>query len=139
MFGIKLIPDSHSPMPEILWIDSDSAVITIMGVIFKDKYHIDQARTRDKAIEMSLKRHYNLIITDLPVGGNTKDISFISEIRKHDECSHIPVIAASASLSDYNPEYLHNNGFLYCLSKPFSIKELSAILAKVLHADTLVT
>jgi CheY-like chemotaxis protein len=134
-----LISDSLSTIPEILWIDKDSAVITIMGVIFKDKYQIDQARTTDKAIEMSLKRNYSLIITDLPVGGNTKDIRFISEIKQHEKYRHIPVIAASASLSDYSQEYLYNNGFLYFLSKPFSIKELSAILAEVLHADTLLT
>jgi len=126
-------------MPEILWIDSDPAAIAILQLIYKDRYVIDQARTTEKAIEMALKKHYNIIVTDLPADAKKDDIHFICEIKKHSNYRNTPVIAASASLCDYSNEFLNSNGFLYCISKPFSIKELTVIFKKLLEADTLIT
>lgn len=75
------------------------------------------------------QKRFDVIVTDIQMPAMS-GIELISRLREVPELSALPVVAMTAR-SDMDSQLLAGHGFAACLHKPFTRKELLAVLADV--------
>ncbi len=104
----------------ILIVDDEEIIREFLSEVLED-YDITVACDGDEAIEKIMKKHFDLVITDLRMPKVAGE-EVVKVAREKSKDTKVIVISGYSSL--YTVSQSVNNGAFAFLSKPFSINEL---------------
>ncbi len=118
--------------PLILLAEDNEANIVSMGTYLKAKgYRLIVANNGQEAIDLANSRHPELILMDIQMPG-VDGIQAIKQIRGNPRLVNIPIIALTALAMPGDRERCLGAGANDYLSKPVKLKELVAVIQKLL-------
>jgi DNA-binding response OmpR family regulator len=107
---------------DILVIDDEVAVNNnIRKILAKNGYEVDQALTRDEALEKIAGRRYTLVLLDLKIPG-VKGLEMLQAVREHQPDTQVIMITGYASIETAVESA--RMGVIDYLPKPFTPNEL---------------
>ena len=116
----------------ILIVDDTPGNIDVMNVMLDNQpFMLLNASNGKMALEIMEKHKTDLVFMDIRMP-EMDGITAVQAIRNHEGWSHIPVIALSASSTDFDSAQLINKGFNDYVRKPATQAEIAGILAKYL-------
>ena len=119
----------------ILVVDDTPGNIEVLKAMFENQpFVLLEAQNGRAALEIMGKNKVDMVFMDISVP-EMDGITAVKAIRNHKEWSHIPVIALSASSTDFSPAQLIKKGFNGYVRKPASRDEILRTLAKYLKCD----
>jgi len=130
---VKGSPSPAARAIDVLVVDDDPAIQDMLVAFLTfDGHKVDTATSAEVAMQKVAARRYDLLLTDLRLGGMT-GIEFYKHLDKHDRAMAERVVFITGDL--VNPETLE---FLdsvenSCLSKPFTLDDLRTILHRLDH------
>ncbi len=129
---IECTTEENSELPLLLIIEDDPDLSKYIKSSFKDKYRIAIASAGDQGIEQAHKLLPDLIISDimLPV---MNGFDICKTIKTDITTSHIPIILLTARASDEDIVAGYEYGADGYVTKPFSIKVLTAQIKMLLE------
>ena len=125
-------PDESS-VPFVLVVDDNSAVREMMRELLQyEGYQVDVAASANQAHQMleAAEIPPKLIISDLLMP-DTDGYQFMLAVRREEADHHIPFLFISGQETTYLLDQPSLNGVIGYLSKPFSVADLLAIVARV--------
>ena len=112
----------------ILVIDDEVAVNNnIRKILAKKGYHVDQAVTKDEALEKIQTGPYTLVLLDLKIPG-VKGLELLKAVRDQNPAAKVIIITGYASI-ETAVETARQGAFDY-LPKPFTPDEIRAVTDK---------
>ena len=118
-------------MPRILVVEDDDAIRELVTEILReDGYQVREASNGVEALEQLERDRPDLIVLDLmmPVMDGW---AFVEECRTKPECGDVPIVVTSASHDlPHTAELLRSFGVRTCLSKPFDVDGLLALVER---------
>jgi DNA-binding response OmpR family regulator len=121
--------------PKILVVDDDPDTLEILSIILKeDGYQVDIALTGEKIKKLGADVP-DLVLLDLTLADKRESgLEICERLKEQNTTKHVPVILMSAT-SNLN-EVASICGADSYISKPFNIKELTAIIKQQLSNKT---
>lgn len=125
-------PASES-IPMVLLVEDDDinrefAAYTLSGIC-----ELMAATTAQMALDLVDNHHYKAILLDINLGRGLSGLDVLHQIRKKQGYEQVPVAAVTANTQRGDKERLLAGGFNHYLPKPYSRKELIALLDKMLN------
>ncbi|OFY13819.1 MAG: hypothetical protein A2X11_09745 [Bacteroidetes bacterium GWE2_42_24] len=108
-------------------INREFALYTLTGY-----YNVIVATTALMAISLAEKYHFAALLLDINLGRDMSGIEVLHAIRKMDGYQKVPATAVTANALKGERERLLSSGFNYYLSKPYSRKDLLALMSQML-------
>jgi len=129
------IPASQPQGRRILVAEDNEANLTlILDLLSLHGHHVVVARNGEEAVELAVSHHPELILMDMRMP-RMDGIAATRKLRGMPEFRHTPIVALSAS-AGYESEKMHlEAGCTAHLSKPISVLDLSAVLARYLQGE----
>ncbi len=116
----------------VLIVDDTPSNIEVIKVMLENQpFVLLEAPNGKVALEMMEKHKADLVFMDIRMP-EMDGITAVQAIRNHEGWSHIPVIALSASSTDFDSAQLIKKGFNDHVRKPATQSEIAGILAKYL-------
>jgi PAS domain S-box-containing protein len=133
------VPDGSShPCPVRILVMDDQEVIRTMAALMLERlgYSVDTAAHGQEAIEMYERARnegqgFDLTIVDLTVPAGLGGQETVLELLRRDPRAR--VIVSSGYSSDPIMAQFAAHGFVGCLPKPYSLKELNQVVSRVLR------
>jgi two-component system, OmpR family, response regulator ResD len=120
--GRKTVTDS--PKKQVLIVEDEERIRNIMKVFVRnEELEIDEAADGREALDKIFNKKYDLIILDLMLP-KVDGYEVLSQVRKDDRMTDIPVIIISALTTDKDILKGFKGGANYYIPKPFDAKEL---------------
>ena len=118
-------------MPDILVIDDEVAVNNnIRKILAKKGYHVDQAVTKDDALDKIQARPYKLVLLDLRIPG-VKGLELLKTLRDRNPEAKVIIITGYASIE--TAVEAARLGAIDYLAKPFTPDEIRDATTKALR------
>ncbi len=134
---LKLVEDKEpTKLPEgirIAILDDDPMVLKMtVEMLRRKKVQADGCHTVDDLLDLLRKQPYDLIITDILLGGMSGfDLLELLRFANIGNSKSVPLLAMTGRTERSKEDFI-NAGFVGCLSKPFSFAELAkAILSGI--------
>lgn len=141
-------PASESPAPPeqapgtfdknrqtLLVIDDDPSMLWFLSDMFKEQYNVLSFDNAPDALASLERRLPDLIVSDVMMPG-TDGLSFARKVKQNKLWSHIPLILLSAlQQEDDQVKGLESGADAY-VTKPFSVKYLERLAARLLQRGT---
>jgi ActR/RegA family two-component response regulator len=109
----------------VLIIDDEVAVNNnIRKILGKKKYLIDQATTKEEALEKVATGRYALVLLDLRIPG-VRGLELLAAVRDHQPQARVIIITGYASIE--TAKEAARMGAMGYLSKPFTPEEIRAV------------
>ncbi len=111
---------------KILYVEDDSASLTLMEHLLRRRYDIETTSRATKALELVRLKQYDLILMDIklgPVGMTGLDL--VEKIREIPAYKNVPIIAVTAYAMAGDRDYLIRKGCDDYVSKPIDFKMLN--------------
>ena len=122
------------PKARLLLIDDDQLQLSMMEAMLKHPSLVVTTSNHPDEFFIHLQQQqYDIIITDIQMPA-MNGIELISKIREFCNAKEVPVVAMTAR-SDMDSNMLSQHGFATCLHKPFTSKELLAVISDVMPSD----
>ena len=122
-------------MPRILVVEDDEAIRGLVSEVLRDDgYDVSEASNGIEALEAVSARRPDLIVLDLmmPVMDGW---TFVEECRRSRRCEQVPIVVTSAAHDlPRTAERLRSLGVRTCLSKPFDVDGLLALVERYVAA-----
>jgi PAS domain S-box-containing protein len=118
--------------PKILLVEDNEDNIFVTREYLKEYYEVDSAVSEAEALENVEKNNYELILMDINLGPGKNGLEVTREIRKNKNHHRVPVIALTGLTFREDKHRLLAGGCDYFLGKPFTKKDLLALVDKVL-------
>ena len=122
-------------MPRILVVEDDEAIRGLVSEVLRDDgYDVSEASNGIEALEAVSARRPDLIVLDLmmPVMDGW---TFVEECRRSRRCEQVPIVVTSAAHDlPRTAERLRSLGVRTCLSKPFDVDGLLALVQRYVAA-----
>ncbi len=119
----------------ILIVDDTPSNIDVLKAMFENQpFVLLEAQNGRDALEIMEENKVDLVFMDIRMP-EMDGIKAIKAVRNHESWSHIPVIALSASSTDFDSAQLAKKGFNGYVRKPASQAEIVRALAKYLKYD----
>jgi DNA-binding NtrC family response regulator len=116
-------------MNKILIVDDSLVILKAIGGFLAEKgFSVYMSDSKEKALNLSTEESFDLIVADSHLKGGS-GIELISKIKKAQP--KIKTIVMSGNF-DFKDKGLKMNYFDAFLQKPFEIKELEALINKIL-------
>jgi signal transduction histidine kinase/ligand-binding sensor domain-containing protein/DNA-binding response OmpR family regulator len=119
-------------LKNVLIVDDNHDLQKVIIESLKDKYNVYQAFNGVDAIELVRKYNVELIVSDVMMP-RMNGFDLCKEIKTNIEFSHIPVILLTAKSAEEDRIEGYDVGADGYITKPFSIKVLSARIASILN------
>jgi len=117
----------------ILVADDESHILSVVSVKLRNAgFRVVTARDGREALEVAQHEHPDLIITDYHMP-ELSGIELCRALKQDPETSNIPAIMLTACGYSLEPHDTENSGILCMLSKPFSPRQLLAMVNEVLQ------
>jgi len=124
--GIKKQKHMHT----ILYIEDDEIARSLVSLFLKDLYKIELAKNGLEGLEKAKHEKYDIILMDINLKLKPDGIETFRKIKELKNYKTTPVIAITAyAMAEDRAKYL-NIGFSNYISKPFTKKDLVALLEK---------
>ena len=117
----------------ILIVDDTPGNIVVLKAMFEDQpFVLLEAQNGRDALEIMEENKVDLVFMDIrmPV---MNGIETVKKIRAHEEWSHIPIVALTASSGEFEGEKLKQKGFNAYVRKPASMAQLEKALRDFLR------
>lgn len=110
---------------KILYVEDDSASLTLMEHLLRRNYDIETTSRAPKALELVQSKQYDLILMDIKLGpiGMT-GLDLVEKIREIPVYQNVPIIAVTAYAMAGDRDYLIRRGCDDYVSKPIDFKML---------------
>jgi len=111
---------------KILYVEDDSASLTLMEHLLRRHYDIETTSRAPKALELVRLKQYDLILMDIklgPVGMTGLDL--VEKIREIPAYKNVPIIAVTAYAMAGDRDYLIRKGCDDYVPKPIDFKMLN--------------
>jgi Signal transduction histidine kinase len=115
----------------LLIIEDNHDIATYIGSLFTDQYAIFYAENGKEGLEKALNLIPDLIITDLMMPG-MDGLEVCRQVRGNEIINHIPIIVATAKITEEERIKGIEAGADAYLSKPFNTEELRTRVEKLL-------
>jgi two-component system cell cycle response regulator DivK len=96
-------------------------------------YNVLEATDGRQAVELAVEKHPSVILMDLSLP-KLDGLSATREIRKHLECSDVPIVAVSAHDGPESRSEALAAGCNEYMTKPIDWDQLDALVARFLHS-----
>lgn len=126
-------PDVRFEPATVLIVDDTLNNRFVLKAAFEEyPFHILEAENGRQALEQMEKNKVDMVFMDIrmPV---MDGMEATKKIRAHEEWSHIPIVALTASSSEFDGKKLKQKGFNAYLRKPASIAQLEKALCDFLR------
>jgi signal transduction histidine kinase/ligand-binding sensor domain-containing protein/DNA-binding response OmpR family regulator len=118
--------------PLILIVEDNHELRNFLRFQLDDEYNIEEAENGRDGLEKSFNLQPDIILTDLMMPG-MDGIELLDKIKNNFDTSHIPVVLLTAKTSVKSKVEGLKYGADAYLTKPFSVEQLKAQLANLLH------
>lgn len=119
-------------MKKILAIDDDPINRQLMSVLLSSDFDCTVVSSAAKAIETLSETPYDIIITDINLGGAQDGIWLGKYIKSTDKFKHIPVVAVTAHVLSYAGKSEITEAFDALVQKPLIKQKLIEKLNEML-------
>lgn len=123
-------------MPKILIIDDEKAIRrTIKEILEFEKYTVDEAEDGQQGLEMALKGHYDVVLSDIKMpklDGN----ELLTKLMAHGTESSLIMMSGHGNIENA-VDAVKKGAFDY-LSKPIDLNRLLVTIRNAMHKSTLV-
>ncbi|MCG3179287.1 MAG: Alkaline phosphatase synthesis transcriptional regulatory protein PhoP [Phycisphaerae bacterium] len=119
----------------IMVVDDEAHILHVVSLKLRNAgYEVQTAGDGEEALELALAEPPDLLITDyhMPV---MNGVQLCSQLRAHEQLKSIPAVMLTARGYALEPEDMEKTGILTLLSKPFSPRELLAVVQQVLEGN----
>ena len=117
--------------PNILIVDDDPNVYTIIRSFLKQSANIDYVDNAGMALELINKNNFDLIFMDINLKSGIDGISATKKIRKIKGYDNTPIVALTAYTMSGDKEEFLAAGCSHYISKPFTKKDIFSLLKEV--------
>ena len=118
-------------MKKILVIDDDLETCNFLTEIFSEEaWEVDSSQTADAAREAVEASHFDLIVSDINLGGRTNGVALLKEFKTVSPDSEVILISGFGTL-ETAVEAVREGAFDY-ISKPFNVNEVIATARRAL-------
>jgi PAS domain S-box-containing protein len=124
---------SRSDLPEILVVDNDEASRDIIKLFLKKICIVDSAESGEDAVKLVKSKSYKLIFMDINLGKGISGIETTQRIKKISKYKNTPIVALTAFAMTGEKEEFLSMGCTHYLSKPFTKKDLQALIKNILY------
>lgn len=122
-------------MNKLLLADDEAYVTTVLSMKVGPSFdEVLTAGDGDEAFELAVRHLPSLVISDYQMPG-TDGYQLACRLRDDPRTSRIPVILLTARGHLLTEEQLGRTNIRRMLAKPFSVKQVSAVVAEVLAKD----
>ncbi|HKV42593.1 MAG TPA: sigma-54 dependent transcriptional regulator [Blastocatellia bacterium] len=112
-------------MKKVLVIDDDLETCNFLTEIFSEEgWDVTSSQAADDAAGLVNQSHFDLIVSDINLGGRINGVALLKEFKKHSPESQIILISGFGTL-ETAVEAVREGAFDY-ISKPFNVKEVVA-------------
>ena len=119
---------------EILAVDDEEGIVRIIQInLQRAGYNVDTAGDGLEAVEMLMKKQYDLLITDVMMP-QMDGMELLRHVREDVEMSDLPVILLTAKSADRDITDGYISGSDLYITKPFNPTELVTWVSRILHA-----
>lgn len=120
-------------LPKILLVEDDDinrefALYTLSGY-----YNVGVATTAQMALKLAENQTFDVVLLDINLGRDMNGVDVVRKLRLMDGYEKVPVAAVTANVQKGERERLLANGFDRYLPKPYSRKELLAMIDSMLN------
>lgn len=114
-----------------LIVDDSKSMRSVVRMTLTDVgYEVTEACDGNEALSLAKKHKYDVVITDVDMPG--KDgLTLIKELRETSNYRHTPILTLTTQIGDVKKNQGRLAGATGWVTKPFSPKELIAVLAKL--------
>jgi DNA-binding NtrC family response regulator len=116
----------------ILILEDDETLLTLYGkVLHRADYDVSSTATIDEATRLLVKKHFDLLVTDLSVAGGSNVFEFVSSVRM--SRPEILVLIVTG----YSPDNISAEATrlgLQVMEKPFTPDDLVSRVSRLLAA-----
>lgn len=117
---------------KILIVEDDELNYSLLRSFIEDSFEVSVATNLDNALDLARQNIYNLILLDINLGTDETGIDVLREIRELEGYSRVPAIAVTAYSLKGDKENFIRSGMNDYISKPFTRKELTRKINKLL-------
>lgn len=131
---IPIYTENH-PKPYILLVEDDEPSAMVALTVLDELYRVIRVKSGEEAVESANTLRFDAILMDINLGSGISGLTAVELIRMQHGNESVPIAAITANaFSHHRHEYLRR-GCNYYLSKPFSRRELLALIQKMLEPD----
>ncbi len=124
---------SRSDLPRVLFVDDEKAIVEqVTDYLRRKGYDVVSAGNAMEALKLHRSRPADIVITDLLLPGMDGN-ELIRRLRQTDPELPIVVVTGHTTFGDEKETVTEGTSIL--LKKPFSLRELSDTLIKVVHCN----
>jgi DNA-binding NtrC family response regulator len=118
-------------MKKILVIDDDLETCNFLTEIFsEEEWSVSSSQTAEEAREAVEKKHFDLIVSDINLGGRTNGVALLKEFKTVSPDSEVILISGFGTL-ETAVEAVREGAFDY-ISKPFNVNEVISTARRAL-------
>lgn len=115
-------------LKKILYVEDEEVSFTIVKRFLEDNYIVDNAINAEIAIASLERNNYDMILMDISLKHSINGLDLTRLIRMMPNYIDIPIIAVTAHAMAGDKERILESGCNAYLAKPFSRKDLLAIV-----------
>ena len=123
-------PAKHGEQLRALVVEDSREMLVLLRHYLGEGFEVTTRADGHAAFELMQKQTFDVVLMDINLGGAYTGIDLLHEIRRMDR--HTPVIAVTAYALPGDRDHLIDAGFEGYVGKPFTKKELHAVIARVL-------
>ena len=117
---------------KILVADDETHILHVVSMKLRNAgFDVVTAQDGEEAVELCHAEQPDLIITDYQMPFMT-GIEFCREIRNSADCKNMPAVMLTARGFDLDPSEMAEAGIARVLEKPFSPREILAVVTEML-------
>src|SRR5260370_20559843 len=119
-------------MKEVLVIDDDLETCNFLAEIFSEEgWQVTSSQSAEAAIGAVEQAQFDLIVSDINLGGRTNGVALLKEFKKLSPASQVILISGFGTL-ETAVEAVREGAFDY-ISKPFNVNEVVATARRALQ------
>ncbi|MEO7092255.1 MAG: response regulator [Polyangiales bacterium] len=119
-------------MPEILVVDDDTAIRTLLARSLKDLGTIEQAASGDDALKMLAKKPYDAVLLDLHMPG-TDGFGVLEQVaKKSGPNAKTPFVIITADPGEQSHARAFHAGAVFFVQKPLRMALLAMMVKGIL-------
>lgn len=117
----------------VLLVEDNDDILFYLSEQFQDKYNIYTAKNGKIALDLCLKEHVDLVVSDVMMP-EMDGLEFCEQLKKDDRINHIPIILLTAKNSTDNKVKGYEKGADAYIGKPFDMLELEARMESLISS-----
>lgn len=124
--------DDRPPDASILIVEDHLETRTFLELALSENYRVDTATDAPRALEMTTRSHYDLLLVDIALGEGINGVELVERLRAEPPFENVPIVATTAHQFREDRDYYLERGFDEYLPKPYFPQELFGVVERML-------